>query len=97
MSGPTVVRKITIGDRQNEKPNKRMPPPREDIPRIAQLLALAIRFEQMLRDGEVESYADLARLTGVSRARISQIMRLVDLSPRVQGRMLFPRATRSGP
>ena len=40
------------------------------------LLALAVRFEGLLQEGTVRDYADLARLGGVSRARITQIMSL---------------------
>jgi hypothetical protein len=35
-------------------------------------MALALRFEQLLREGEIKSYAELARLGHVSRARVSQ-------------------------
>ena len=46
------------------------------LPRITRLLALAVRFEGLLQEGTVRDYADLARLGGVSRARITQIMSL---------------------
>jgi hypothetical protein len=47
------------------------------VPRIARLMALALRFEQLLQAGEISNYAELARLGHVSRARISQIMQLL--------------------
>jgi hypothetical protein len=59
------------------------------IPRIARLLALAIRFEGLLRDRTIRDYADLARLGGVSRARITQIMKLRLLAPDIQEQILF--------
>ena len=37
------------------------------IPRIAKFMALAIRFEQLIRAGEVTDYAELARLGQVTR------------------------------
>jgi hypothetical protein len=43
------------------------------LPRITRLLALAVRFEGLLQDGTARDYAELARLGGVSRARITQI------------------------
>ena len=89
MSGPTVVRKVRFGNCHNTKPHKQMPPPVERVPRITQLLALAIRFEEMLRDSEVESYAEIARMTGVTRARLTQIMNLLDLSPRIHEKVLL--------
>ena len=59
------------------------------IPRIARLMALAIRFEGLLRDGTIRDYADLARLGGVTRARVTQIMKLLDLAPEIQAQILF--------
>ena len=59
------------------------------VPRISRLMALAIRFEQMVRRGEVADYADLARLGHVSRARMTQIMNLRLLAPDLQEQLLF--------
>jgi hypothetical protein len=52
-------------------------------------MALAIKFEELLADGTVKDYADLARLGGVSRARITQIMNLRLLAPDIQEKLLF--------
>jgi len=59
------------------------------LPRVARLMALAIRFEELLRNATVKDFADLARLGRVTRARISQIMALVNLAPDLQERILF--------
>ncbi len=59
------------------------------VPRVARLMALAIRFEELVRMGEVDSHADLARLGRVTRARISQIMDLLCLAPDIQEELLF--------
>jgi hypothetical protein len=59
------------------------------IPRIARLMALAIRFEGLLRDGTIRDYAELARLGRVTRARMTQIMKLLDLAPDIQEQILF--------
>lgn len=65
------------------------------VPRVARLMALAIRFDDLVRCGEIDSYADLARLGHVTRARITQIMDLVCLAPDIQEEILFlPRAER---
>lgn len=56
--------------------------------RIACLLALAHRFECLLESGTVKDYAELARLGHVSRARITQIMRLLELAPAIQEDLL---------
>lgn len=67
------------------------PPP---IPRIRRLMALAIKFQEMVDRGEVRDYADLARLGYVSRARITQIMNLLQLAPDIQEHLLSEVASR---
>jgi hypothetical protein len=58
-------------------------------------MALAIRFEQLIRDGVVDDYASIARLGHVTRARMSQIMNLRLLDPRIQeDLLLLPRVER---
>ena len=59
------------------------------VPRVAKLLALAHRFEQLLHEGVVKDYADLGRLGHVTRARVSQIMTLLCLAPDLQEEILF--------
>jgi hypothetical protein len=59
------------------------------IPRIARLMALAIRFEGLVRDERIRDYAELARLGRVTRARMTQIMKLIHLAPDIQERILF--------
>ena len=59
------------------------------IPRITRLMALAIKFEAMVERREVRDYADLARLGYVSRARITQIMNLLNLAPDIQEQLLL--------
>jgi hypothetical protein len=65
------------------------------VPRVARLLALAIRCEQLLKAGVIANYAELATLAHVSRARITQIMNLLLLAPNIQEALLFlPRTER---
>ena len=59
------------------------------VPRLARLMALAIRFQGLLRQGSVADQAELARLGHVSRARISQILNLLHLAPDLQEHLLF--------
>jgi hypothetical protein len=59
------------------------------IPRIARLMALAIRFDRLLRAEEFQDYAELAHLGRVTRARMTQIMKLLDLAPDIQEQILF--------
>ena len=58
-------------------------------PRVTCLLALAHRFEALVRSGEVKDYADLARVGRVSRARVSQIVKLLMLAPSIQEYILW--------
>jgi hypothetical protein len=53
-------------------------------------MALAIRFEGLLREGTIRDYAELARLGRVTRARMTQIMKLLDLATDIQEQILFP-------
>ena len=58
-------------------------------------MALALRFDEQLRAGEFASSAELARLGHVTRARVCQIMNLVNLAPDLQEALLFlPRTER---
>ena len=52
-------------------------------------MALAIRFEGLVRKGTIRDYADLALRGHVTRARITQIMKLLDLAPDIQEQILF--------
>ena len=59
------------------------------VPRVSRLMALALRFDELVRVGQVESYSALASLGHVSRARISQIASLLHLAPDIQEALLF--------
>ena len=75
------------------------PPPVESVevpvPRIAQLLALAIRFERMLQSGEIRTPAEIARRFGISTSRVSQILNLINLSPAKQEAVLLQQVNLS--
>jgi hypothetical protein len=64
-------------------------PPPGRAPRISQVLALAIQFQEMLRQGEAQDCADLARLGGLTRERISQIMKFNWLASDLQLEILY--------
>ena len=59
-------------------------------------MALAIRFEQMMWDGEVADYAELSRLGHVCRARVTQIANLRNVVPDIQEEILFLPRVESG-
>ena len=63
-------------------------------PRVAEVLALAIGFDEMIRRGLAKDHSDLARLGCISKERVSQIMRLVWLAPDIQQEILtLPRTS----
>src|SRR5437899_5992791 len=66
------------------------------VPRISRLMALAIRFENLIKAGGIADYSELAQLGHVSRARITQIMNLLLLAPDIQEQVLFLPPTRHG-
>jgi hypothetical protein len=63
-------------------------PVQDKVPRIARLMALAIHFDRLIREGKVTDYAEIARLGGVTRARVTQVMNLLNLAPGLQERLL---------
>ena len=57
-------------------------------PRVSKLMALAIRFDQLLHDGKVANQSDLARLAHITQPRMTQIMNLLHLAPDIQEEIL---------
>jgi hypothetical protein len=71
------------------------PVPAGRVPRVSRLMALAVRFDRSIRDGVVADQAELARLGRVTRARLTQIMNLLNLAPDIQDHILhLPRVER---
>jgi len=56
--------------------------------RIARLVALAHHIDGLVRAGTVRDYAQVAELAGITRARVSQIVALLNLAPDLQERLL---------
>lgn len=93
MTTSTVDVEIAINPRKHQHARARRTsapkrPPAPRIPRITRLMALAIKFQEMVDRGEVCDYADLARLGYVSRARLTQIMNMLLLAPDLQEALL---------
>ena len=92
----TVTRKIHFSmrnkGRREIKPGPQPVPervPAGSVPRVSRLMALAIRFDGLIRSGAITDQADLARLGHVSRARVTQIMNLLHLAAAIQEEVLF--------
>ena len=75
------------------------PPPSNlgRLQRVTKLMALAIRFDQLIQDGVVEDQGEIARLGHVTPARLSQIMGMLSLAPDIQEAILFLPCVESGP
>ena len=73
------------------------PQPRQSVghtPHLTRLMALAIRCHDLVESGEVRNYSELARAGYITRARMSQIMNLLNLAPDIQEEILFlPKAS----
>jgi hypothetical protein len=55
-------------------------------------MALAIRFDGLLREGRVSDQSELARLAKVTQPRMTQILNLIHLAPDIQEELLqLPR------
>jgi hypothetical protein len=58
--------------------------PKGRLPRITRYMALAIYYEDLIRQGHVHDYAEIATLGHVTRARVTQIMNLRLLATEIQ-------------
>jgi len=64
------------------------------LPRITRYMALAIYYEELIHNGHVHGYAEIATLGHAQRARVIQTMNLRLLAPEIQDCLLsLPRIT----
>jgi len=90
----TIERKVHFGHGRRTRKELRdgdaaPVPPVGRVPRVARLMALAIRLDGLIRDGVVADQAELARLGHVTRARLTQIFNLLSLAPDIQEEVMF--------
>jgi hypothetical protein len=64
--GPGAPKELRVG--QEPVAQDAEVAPQGEVSRLARLMALAIRFEHLVRTGRVSSYSDLARLGQVTHA-----------------------------
>lgn len=100
MSGPVLKAKLHFGRREKGrrevKDGEHPVATGRGVPRVAKLMALAIKFDSLIRDGVVADQAELARLGHVTRARVTQITGLLSLAPDIQEAILWLPAVESG-
>ncbi len=85
----SVRRERSRRKRLSEKPAVRECIPKAHVPRISRLMALAIKFQGMLRDGVVRDQTELAWLARVTLPRMTLILNLNFLEPHIQAEFLF--------
>jgi len=90
---------------QRSKPKKRLEKsPESDISTpevsrpipLAYTLAFAHHMEHLISSGEVKDRAELARIFGLSRARVTQMLDLTLLAPDIQEEILFAETQANG-
>ena len=102
MSAFTVKAKLKLarsgrkGQKVVAEPTPAPLAPAGRVPRVARLMALAIKLDGLIRSGAIKDQADVAKLGRVSRARVSQIMNLLHLAPDIQAQLLFLPPFESG-
>jgi hypothetical protein len=82
-TGRRTAKTIVEGGSQPEQPT------RGRLQRITKMMALAIRLDHLIKSGQVTDQAEMARIGHVSRARLTQIMDLLQLAPDIQQEILF--------
>ena len=90
----TITKQIHFAIKNRRKTAMPGPAPKPSAPagrtpRVSKLMALAIRFDKLLRDGKVADQSELARLTHVTQPRMTQIMNLLHLAPDIQEAILY--------
>lgn len=100
----TVTRQVHFTQTGKRKrairgPVPERPEPQGRTPRVAKLMALAIRFDRLLQDGVITNQSELARLAHITQPRMTQIMNLLHLAPDIQEEILHlpPVATGRDP
>jgi len=94
MTAVTVEYDVSFGDgpgkveRAATEKHVVKPKPKSSATRTARLLALAHHVERLVEDGQLKDYAHAARVLGMTRARMAQVMNLLLLSPGIQEKIL---------
>ena len=59
-------------------------PPRIPPPKYPNPIKTVLQYSQMLDDGQAQTQADLARLLGISRAKVTQMLNVLKLAEEIQ-------------
>jgi hypothetical protein len=66
-----------------------VPEPVRRPARVAVMLALAHKIQQAIDCGAIRDRAEVARRLGLTRARVTQLLDLIQLAPEIQEQILF--------
>ena len=69
-------------------PRRAKPKPPSRTPRVVELLRKAIEWQALLESGEAANQAEIARRDGSTRARVTQVMGMLRLTPEIQQHIL---------
>ena len=76
-----------------------LPKKKEDpgmVPTVSRMMALAIFYERLIKEGIIKSVSDIGRLENIAQQRVSQVMSLLLLSSKLQEKLLsLPRQYRN--
>lgn len=99
----TITKKVSFAGehkaRRNKPPDVASPAPSADagpVPRVARLMALALHYERLMAHGAITTQAEIASLSHVTRARVTQVMNMLHLAPDIQESILFWPWTKVG-
>jgi hypothetical protein len=83
----TIEVQFSLHSGRRRRPGSETDPGR--LPRVTQVLALALSFQDMIDTGAATNYRDLASRAGVTAERLSQVMKLLWLAPAIQQEILY--------
>ena len=84
----SVSLKCKMKKKAKKPPKKIIRHSTDTVSRCARMLALAYFIERLVASGDLKDYAEAAMKLGISRARISQIMNLINLPVYIQEDLL---------
>ena len=83
-----VARTVLQVDFAPPAPRRATLPAAGRVPPVTRLLALAHRIDGMIAAGQLRDLAHAARVLGLTRARVTQVMNLLLLAPAIQEAIL---------
>lgn len=90
MSGTVLKYKVSFSNCNGNRHSSNMPTVRDSVitSRTARQLALAHHIQRLVDEGKLHDFAHAAKLLGITRARMSQVLNLQLLAPTLQASIL---------